>query len=305
MVKQSPDTLETTLLITSRNKSYHTETIEYHLNYGGVYADTSKLYRAADKNNANIRLFNQFYSKISDKFLWDEEHGRFWASGVHQFDIADFIRGLKIPFINKKFDTEGLSEYIESSDIFPWWDVVIATGNAKNATMFFMDNEHLPAPQRSFHMGNDEYIRIGGTNNRVLEPGIFNTGLWLSDEKKQEIIRRKTENANGKKSDEITAIDYLYEREKPILVIYPIDLKTEPSKSEIDTAACSKEELEAKKKAIKDALGENVPLLAFAIGFPKKESDVIVTYRINKVKYLELTRDLEVTDEDEGEDVDD
>ena len=305
MVKQSPDTLETTLLITSRNKSYHTETIEYHLNYGGVYADTSKLYRAADKNNANIRLFNQFYSKISDKFLWDEEHGRFWASGVHQFDIADFIRGLKIPFINKKFDTEGLSEYIESSDIFPWWDVVIATGNAKNATMFFMDNEHLPAPQRSFHMGNDEYIRIGGTNNRVLEPGIFNTGLWLSDEKKQEIIRRKTENANGKKSDEITAIDYLYEREKPILVIYPIDLKTEPSKSEIDTAACSKEELEGKKKAIKDALGENVPLLAFAIGFPKKESDVIVTYRINKVKYLELTRDLEVTDEDEGEDVDD
>ena len=97
----------------------------------------------------------------------------------------------------------------------------------------------------------------------------------------------------------------MYEREKPILVIYPIDLKTEPSKSEIDTAACSKEELEGKKKAIKDALGENVPLLAFAIGFPKKESDVIVTYRINKVKYLELTRDLEVTDEDEGEDVDD
>lgn len=305
MVKQSPETLETTLLITSRNKSYHTETIEYHLNYGGVYADTSKLYRAADKNNANIRLFNQFYSKISDKFAWDEEHKRFWASDVHQFDIADLIRGLKIPFINKKFDTEGLSEYIESSDIFHWWDVVIATGDTKNARMYFMDNEHLPAPQRSFHVGNDEYIRIGGTNNRVLEPGIFNTGLWLSDEKKQEIIRRKTENANGKKSDEVTAIDYLYERDKPILVIYPIDLKTTPSKNEIDSFSCSKEELEAKKISIKEALGENVPLLAFAVGFPKKESDVIVTYRMNKVKYAELTRDLEVTDEDEGDDIDD
>lgn len=305
MVKQSPETLETTLLITSRNKSYHTETIEYHLNYGGVYADTSKLYRGADKNNANIRLFNQFYSKLSDKFAWDEEHKRFWASDVHQFDIADLIRGLKIPFINKKFDTEGLSEYIESSDIFPWWDVVIATGDTKNARMYFMNNEHLPAPQRSFHVGNDEYIRIGGTNNRVLEPGIFNTGLWLSDEKKQEIIRRKTENANGKKSDEVTAIDYLYERDKPVLVIYPIDLKTTPSKNEIDSFSCSKEELEAKKISIKEALGENVPLLAFAVGFPKKESDVIVTYRMNKVKYAELTRDLEVTDEDEGDDIDD
>jgi len=305
MVKQSPDTLETTLLITSRNKSYHTETMEYHLNYGGVYADTSKMYRAAEKNNANIRLFETFYSKLSDKFGWDEEHGRFWASGVHQFDIADFIRDLKIPFINKKFDTEGLSEYIESSDIFPWWDVVIATGNVKEETAFFMGDEHLPMPQRSFHLGNDEYIRIGGTNNRVLEPGIFNTGLWLTEERRQEILRRKTENANGQKSDEITAIDYLCERERPILVIYPIDLKTVPSKREIDTAACGQAELEAKKKAVKEALGQNVPLLAFAIGFPKKESDVIVTYRINKVKYLELTRDLEVTDEEEGEDIDD
>ena len=61
MVRESPETLGTTMLITSRNKLRYTSEIEHHLHYGGVYADTSKLSKNGDVNKHNIKAFQQFY----------------------------------------------------------------------------------------------------------------------------------------------------------------------------------------------------------------------------------------------------
>ena len=44
--------------------------------------------------------------------------------------------------------------------------------------------------------------------------------------------------------------------------------------------------------------GAKTPVLGFAIGFPAKESKVMVNYRINKIKLDELNRLHD--DEDEG-----
>ena len=105
MVKESPDTLDTTLLVTARNKMRASEVIEYHLNYGGVYADTSKLLRDAAVNRHNRDAFNSFAAKLDIK----ETNGRYIASSVSKFYVAEFIRNLKISYVNRKFDTEGLS----------------------------------------------------------------------------------------------------------------------------------------------------------------------------------------------------
>ncbi len=292
MIKESPDTLETTMLITARNKMRGTEVIEYHLNYGGVYADTSKMSREPVINRQNIAAFRKFLATVS--FKW--ENKRYMAQGVSKFDVAQLVRELKIPYVNKKFDTEGLSEYIENSQIFPVWDVVIATGTSSRIPNCFSVPE-LPAVVRSFQNNgtSDPYIRIGGANNRVLEPSILNAGLWLSEEEKDRILQEKNElMPKDPPYTELAATDYLKRRQCPILVIYPIDLKV----SENDT------KFEEKSK-IKDALGEETPLLAFAIGFPKKESGVTVTYRANLVKLKELSENLEVDDDEEGTEDDD
>ena len=128
MVKESPDTLDTTLLVTARNKMRASEVIEYHLNYGGVYADTSKLLRDVAVNRHNRDAFNSFAAKLDIK----ETNGRYIASSVSKFYVAEFIRNLKISYVNRKFDTEGLSAYIENSEVFQEWDVVIATGDSTN-----------------------------------------------------------------------------------------------------------------------------------------------------------------------------
>ena len=281
-----------TMLITARNKMRGTEVIEYHLNYGGVYADTSKMSREPVINRQNIAAFRKFLATVS--FKW--ENKRYMAQGVSKFDVAQLVRELKIPYVNKKFDTEGLSEYIENSQIFPVWDVVIATGTSSRIPNCFSVPE-LPAVVRSFQNNgtSDPYIRIGGANNRVLEPSILNAGLWLSEEEKDRILQEKNElMPKDPPYTELAATDYLKRRQCPILVIYPIDLKV----SENDT------KFEEKSK-IKDALGEETPLLAFAIGFPKKESGVTVTYRANLVKLKELSENLEVDDDEEGTEDDD
>lgn len=303
MIKESPETLETTMLITARNKMRGTEVIECRLNYGGVYSDTSKLSRDRAVNDYNTACYNRFVSKLN--FSW-QRNRFFMAQQVKKFDVAELIRDLKIPYINKKFDTEGLAEYIENSEIFPYWDVVIASADA--AMMVDVGQEKIHCVERSFHIkgAKDPYIRIGGTNNRVMDPGVFDAGLWLTDEQRKMILDTKNNNApDGKTYTTLSATDYLERRVCPLLVIYPIDLKVQASDVEKEAWNGRVEELIELKGKIKGTLGEDTPLMAFAFGFPKKESGVTVKYRANKVKLDELNANLEIDDDEEGVDEDD
>ena len=111
----------------------------------------------------------------------------------------------------------------------------------------------------------------------------------ISEEKKKEILAQKDKDDPGHKPHEfLTAIDYLKEREHPILVVYPIKLDLDKATDE------AKEEYMAYFKS-------DVPIFGFAIGFPKKEEKVMVKYRINKVKIDELNNGLEFGDEEEEE----
>ena len=54
----------------------------------------------------------------------------------------------------------------------------------------FMGVENLPAATRSFHTAgpSDKFIRIGGSNNRVLDPGILDSGLGLTPADREKIL---------------------------------------------------------------------------------------------------------------------
>lgn len=310
MIKQSPETLETTLLITSRNKLRGTEEIQLRLNYGGVYADTSKLPRRADVNKYNLKKFQQFSKKLKNRFGWNDNF--YMASGIEKFAIADLIKELKISYVNKKFDTKTLSEYIEKSEMFELWDVVIETGDkkTKDSMKYDFEGEKLVCVHRSFSINNkeDEFIRLGGTNNRVIDPGVFNAGLWLSEAASQAILEEKKRNdpKHGEYKT-LSATDYLKKRERPILVIYPIELKTECNDKEKEEWGDLIDDLRIIKDNIKKQLsnGENEPLLAFGIGFPKKENPVAVSYRANQIKLAQLRAGIEPDYDDVDGDIND
>ena len=305
MVRETPDTLETTLLITARNKQRNSEQIICQLNYGGEYADTSKLLKTPGTNKANYDAFVEFYKTLH----FADIDGRYMARRVWKHEIADFISKLQIHYVNKKFDIQGLSDYIENSDVFEYWDVVIATGDS---TMYpdFMGVERLAATTRSFHTANasDKFIRIGGHNNRVLDPGILDSGFVPRLKKREEMLAAKNAGvkAGEEKYKDLTATDFLKEREYPLLVIYPIELKVDASEKEtIARFNSDSDELRKiisdEKIAIRDKF-DGLPLMAFAVAFPAKESSKKFVYRANLQKLKELTENLEINDEEEGED---
>ena len=279
MIKECPDILETSLLITSRNKMYGTQLFERRLNYSGVYADTSKLYKEPIRNKHNLDVFAAFCKNIT--FGWKSKEGSsishkyYMAQNVSQHYIAQLFRDIQIPIENKKFNTDGLAEYIEESDKFPYWDVVIANGDSKGTP--FMG---IKPVIRSFHMKSEnDLIRIGGSNNRVLDPGLLNAGLWYRD------------------GETLSAKEYCNHRTVPILVVFPIDLNCENDKDDMNTRKW--------KTDVKEELAGNV-LLAFAYGFPGIDSKIMVTYRANAVMIGQLTKGIELDDEGEGiDDTDD
>ena len=305
MVRETPDTLETTLLITARNKQRNSEQIICQLNYGGEYADTSKLLRTPGTNRANYDAFVEFYKTLH----FADVDGRYMARRVWKHEIADFISKLQIHYVNKKFDIQGLSDYIENSDVFEYWDVVIATGDSE---MYpdFMGVEKLAATTRSFHTANasDKFIRIGGHNNRVLDPGILDSGFVPRLKKREQMLAAKNAGLKDgeEKSKDLTATDFLKEREYPLLVIYPIELKVDASEKETKARFNSDSEelrqiITDEKISIRDKF-EGLPLMAFAVAFPAKESSKKFVYRANLQKLKELTENLEINDEEEGED---
>ena len=280
MVKESPDTLETTLLITSRNKMRHTDVFERYLNYGGVYADTSKLFKDPNRNIKNKLAVEKFMKKVGRPFV--QVKNRHMLRNVDQKEIAELISNLLIPFENRKFDVENLSTYIAESELYPLWDVVIATGEGKEINI---DGHELKVPTRSFHFDEEaNYIRIGGSNNRILDPGIFDSGTDMTIEKKKELLDQKNANAEeGKHYDDLTALDYLKYREEPLLVFYPIDLIAD----------------DQDKQKIKSGYGDDL-LWGFAVGFPLKDKKEKMRYRLNKIKMEERTQN-DDSDEDEEE----
>ncbi len=295
MVMESPDTLETNLLITARNKLRNSVEIIKGLNYSGVDIDTSKLYKSIEFNRSNYIAVQEFVKLLSEKGLkiHQYEHDRFMIKDVSNTDLADLIEVLKIPLENKKFDVENIAEFIRKGEYYKKWDVVFATGDKKNSETFKLYDENgklcleIPPVKRSFGLEEDEdIIRISKNNNRLLEPGIFNAGLTQKQIEEAEALARKRPSKKKTKKENQTPIarDYLSVTDrKPLFVILPIKLTQDgPEAEETDYSV---EKLDLINKFTGDEW-----LIGFGIGFAGREGKVMLNFRINKVKQEEYLR---------------
>ncbi len=286
-VKESPDTLETMMLVTSRNKMKNAILLERSLNYSGRYVDTSKLFVDKEKNLKNRSLILDFTEKIKQSgIILTKVNNRYIFKDVNKHLVSKLISQLNITVENKKFNKEALSSFIDTTDSFFKIDVVIANGDDttdENMKWNFCGMQ-IPKVVRKFEYREGEsYLRISGTKNRLAEPGIFKAGL--NDNQ----IKQALESANRRQDNKNQPIasDYLsVSNRKPLLVIYPLSLHSQENEYSdiIDTY-----------------YGENV-LLGFALGIPGTENYGRVKYRANKVLLDELNNDIEYDDEEDAVD---
>ena len=283
MIMESPDTLETNLLITSRNKQKNSVEIVRGLNYSGVDIDTSKLYSDIEKNRRTQQLVKDLYTELNNKgFYLDPDNSRKMFIDVPNYIISSFVKRLDIPLENKKFDVDSISEFIEKGEFYDKWDIVFATGEeVKNEKPYTLGNDlSIPPVHRSFAKEVDEdIIRIAKNNNRLLDPGIFNAGLTKEQiEEAKEIAKNRINSKNNKKDPTPIAKDYLsVSNRKPVLVILPIKLTQK------------KDDYTPEKERVIKLFGDEY-LIGFGIGFAGREGKVMMRFRLNKVKQQEYLR---------------
>lgn len=289
MVKESPETLETTLLVTSRNKMYNTKQVYCTLNYSGFAVDTSKISKSYFTNKHNYDQIELLFTNlIAQGFSIDNSGSRLLIKGIPCDFVAKFINEIKIPYVNTKFDQDSLSTYILSDDNqYKEWDLVVASG--KSQTNFELFNDKIvKASERKYDVNDKEdFFRISGTKNRLFEPSIFASGLtdkMISDVK--EFARNEVLEGRRKSPAPIVA-DYLNVRGRnPLLVIYPVVLRGEKNNDTFE---------KAKYKNV---------VFGFAIGFPSTEKGVRIKYRANKIKLEQLLNRFYDMDDEEEEDDD-
>lgn len=282
MVKESPETLETSMLITSRNKMRATEEVYRSFNFSGADVDTSKIYRNVESNIKNRLVINELVTNLKqDGILLENYNNRFMFRNVDKRHISDFISKLLIPIENRKFNQESLADFIENSEEFKKWDIVVATGTHSGSKWNFCSTD-LYLPVRSFEVREEENIvRISGGNNRLVDPGLYNSGL--SEKEKEEA---KKVALSGKSPHlEPVAKDYLKVRKTPLLIIYPVKLNPK-----------SNNKLQEKIAA---EFTEDKIMFGFAIGFPGIDNRVMVKYRANERKRRELAGLVEEEEEEE------
>jgi len=268
MVKESPSSLATAILVTSRNKMQHTKSIEFYLSYGGEVVDTSKIAKNLADNKYNEDKNRELFSGLEQAgFSLQELNGRAMFTDVPKEMIASFIASLRVHEMNKKFNIQCLVDYIRQSQLFPQWDIVIANGDSKKTWAFC--NRTVEVPLRTCEIREEEdFIRVAGQRNRLIDPGLLSSGLSNKD------IEELTQLCGGEKPKSST--DYLkLQTRKPLLIIYPVVCKH----------------------------GETTDphiYMGYALAFPSKGKSEKAKYRANKIKYNELAvAHLDDVDEDE------
>ena len=182
--------------------------------------------------------------------------------------IATFVSSLRIHEMNKKFNVQCIVDYIRQSQFFPLWDIVIAQGDSDKLWSFCGRTINVPL-RRCEIREQEDFIRVAGQRNRLIDPGILKSGLSCEDLEKLKLL------CEGKKPETIT--DFLkLETRKPLLVIYPVDLCCEGK-----------------------SFDQNV-YMGYAAAFPCRGKSEKTTYRANKIKSKELVAArLDDIDEDE------
>ena len=291
-VMESPETLETKLRCTSRNKKRTGIESYLSIDLSSQFVDTSKIFADKTINDINFNAIKSMLKSIKQANLEKEQTDRIFYRGIKSNIILNLLKKIKVPAKNRQFQNDAMIKFFEKNDL-KLCDVVFATGNRKSKlTYSFDDTITYASPERSFCFDEEEnLIAIAKQNNRLIDPGIFKTGLdeegiQRAKDSAEKRIRLKRGSAMKKATTPI-ATDYLKERKNPILVIYPIALK--------DDALCNKEKESYKRKdGNVDYLKNN--LYGFAIGFPQTKNGETVKYSYNSTIVVD-------EDEDEDEDV--
>lgn len=288
-----------TLLVTARNKMKTAKDYTMTISLSGNVIETPYLHTSekiqADNLNATMYLFNTLLEHgyavtINDKKYKLSEKPQF--INVPKEYILNYIRSFKSHSLNSNFHTSEIEKMISNNDdgALDFWDITIATGTGSH--LIEVGNQKYRSAYLSFAL-RDEYsaIQMQGSKARIGSIRYAVGGLTIDQVKRVEDGEHAIQRILYGETRDVTQTAYFkpdfYETpRRPLLVIYPVDLKVATRK--IDSTP---EQLSAIDKQEEFASKITKPLIGISIGIPaiKGQAPLKYQYKINLIKYREIT----------------
>ena len=287
-----------TLLVTARNKMKTAKDYTMTISLSGNIVETPFIHTSEKTIDENLKITQSFIKNIKSAGCENTYGNKEYAlSDKDQFInvpkeyVIEYLSAFQSHSMNSHFHTNELVNLITSTEdsSLDYWDVCVASGSGtmSNQLDLTVDNCVL----RSFAVRDDvSAYQMSGSKSRLGNRSYAKAGITQQVAKKIEA----GENAlNLKIHGEIRPLnqnvyfkpDYLDKPRNPLLVIYPVQLKSE--KKELSEEAA--------------VINNTKPLIGISVGIPeiKGRASQEYQYKINLVKYRELVG------MDEPEEIDD
>lgn len=259
------------LIITARNKMYHSSDATVSINYYGELIETRKISSRKTSISSNLAALKKLISKLPAENKDTDAKNFLWRN-IDVSYVLEFIKAYDNHPLNIKTDAGCLSEYINSQNIHAFDIAIISNKNQDNGYTDLSSDVRVYRELRSSFI-DKATLQISGNKSRVGSISDEKIGLSGLDELKESL---------GGKTP--SGVDYRKIRKTPLLILHILNVQ--------------------KKDNHKDTPEGYDEVVAYGISFPG-EADRIgrnktrsVTYKVNKT-WLDNNFYDEVDDEEE------
>lgn len=279
-VRQDPNSL----IVTARNKMRTATSVSRPITVSGRLLETPRLKNRSYSLQGNEKICRDFIRSIDgiegvSRELNDSPRAVLWRN-IPKKVVVELVKGFDTHPWHLNFQSQALSEYIETSEDLLLWDVAVPFGSITEKFPLKLFDESIDVfPEEHFIKEKHDMLMVSGTHVKVGAGS--STRLGLSSCK---IVSLKKE---AKSRDEkISDKTYLIKDRKPILMIHIIKTKAENEANPLDK--CPEF------------------LFALGLGFPstgKKEKTANYLVNINELKNWMDIEDLEDFEDDDNDDL--
>lgn len=292
-----------TLFVTAKNKMKTAKDYEMSITLSGKMVETP--YLSASKvtiQNNRQAVYNLFESLNMNNYQFaDTKNLASDAKQILNVDkiyIVDFLKKYQSHSYNFAFNTESLVNFIQNPEYsyLGKWDIIIAHGSSINEVE--INGARVKPVQRKFLLKEDlKAIQLSGTKSRLGSTNFAKGGLTkIRFEEIRKLIKENYSLDEEEKSYKENDFFIFGEGRNPLLVIYPVELKS-TSFDEFETD-------DPKKRKFIDDIG--LPVFGLSVGIPNSQNvpNINYKYKINLIKFKEIfeliDNDTDYFEEDEN-----
>ena len=203
------------LIITARNKMYHSSDAIVSINYYGELIETRKISNNTQHITQNMQTLKKLIEMLPSSAYDDREKKNFLWKNIDVSVVLDFIKKYKNHPLNIKTDGSTIEKYLIDQNIHSF-DIAIVSNSKKDSGYTDITDDIAVYHEMRSSFISKSTLQISGNKSRVGSISDEKIGLPLIQ------VDEMKELLNGKKP---SGVDYRKLRERPLLILHILRLQ--------------------------------------------------------------------------------